>query len=73
MELAHFHNRLRTLTSIDHHELPGLSGDDWHRFRTDPFRFFIRADDATAAMIWRAIEGRQPENREPAKDQMPCG
>lgn len=55
-----FHNRLRIMLGIDPHEfaLVGLTLDQWHWFDADPFRFFIRADDLTAAAIWSIIEAR---------------
>lgn len=60
MTFAEFHNALRILTSVDRHELADVftDGAAWHAFRTDPFRFFIRADDDTAQAIWRVIERR---------------
>ena len=60
MTQAQFHNALRILTSIDFHEVQDVlpDGAAWQSFRTDPFRFFIRADDETADAIWRVIERR---------------
>jgi len=55
-----FINRLRILMSLDRHELePDLTWEQWRRFRTDPFRFLIRADDPTADAIWHAIVKRE--------------
>lgn len=64
MTFAEFHNALRILTSIDHHELvaAGVNLDapnNWPVFRADPFRWFIRASDADAQKVWRIIERRQ--------------
>ena len=65
MMLAEFHNALRILTSIDRYELVAFKvldqddGDAWHAFRTDPFRWFIRADDEQAERLWRIIQARQ--------------
>jgi hypothetical protein len=52
-------NRLKSLHGIDHHLLPELTDEQWARFRDDPVRFFLRADDPTQAAIWREIERRQ--------------
>ncbi|HQS14975.1 hypothetical protein [Reyranella sp.] len=65
MTFAEFHNALRILTSIDRHELEAAgvikAGDHnaWGTFTRDPFRWFIRADDASAAKLWGIIERRQ--------------
>jgi hypothetical protein len=62
--LHDFHNRLRVLTSIDMHELVDAGvierGDvtEWGRFTRDPFRWLIRADDASAEKLWTIIEKR---------------
>ncbi|MBS9476181.1 hypothetical protein [Ancylobacter radicis] len=59
-----FRNRLRIMLGIDMHELEAagviLHGDRnaWVIFSQDPFRFFIRANDATAEKIWSVIERR---------------
>lgn len=66
MTLAEFHNALRILTSIDRYELVAFKvidpddGAAWQAFRTDPFRWFIRADDERAERLWRIIQARQP-------------
>ncbi len=65
MTFAEFHNALRILTSIDQCELEDAGvikpGDmaSWGPFSRDPFRWFIRADDETAAKLWAIIERRQ--------------
>ena len=65
MTFAEFHNALRILTSIDRDELEAagvIKTNDhnaWGTFTRDPFRWFIRADDATAAKLWAIIERRQ--------------
>ena len=65
MTFAEFHNALRILTNIDRHELEAagvIEANDhnaWGEFRRDPFRRFIRSDDATAAKLWAIIERRQ--------------
>jgi hypothetical protein len=59
-----FHNALRILTSIDAHELEAAGvirhadHNAWGTFRRDPYRWFIRADDATAEKLWKIIERR---------------
>lgn len=60
MTFEEFHNGIRVLHSIDSHEL----GDPpwWRRFRDDPVRFFIKADDETAAAIWNAMQIRSAVN-----------
>lgn len=64
MRMADFHNMLRILVSLDLHDLVagGVIGRDdlnaWNSFRTDPFRWFIRADDETARKLWTLIERR---------------
>jgi hypothetical protein len=60
MQQRDFLNAMRILTSIDRDEVPFLDGPRWHAFRTDPFRFMIRADDKTADAIYGIIERRQP-------------
>lgn len=57
LTLASFHNALRILTSLDSDEI-GLTHWQWEQFRTDPLRFFVRADDATAERIWQAMVNR---------------
>lgn len=58
MELAEFHNTIRKLYNVDHHVIPWMSDADWPKFRDDPVRFFIRADDATADRLWDLIKPR---------------
>ena len=57
MTKVEFHNALRILRSIDSHEL----GDPewWPKFRDDPYRFFIRCNDADRETIWKIVERRQ--------------
>lgn len=57
MEMMKFHNLLRVLHGIDLSEVEFL-GDRWPKFRDDPVRFFLRADDETAREIWLAMERR---------------
>jgi hypothetical protein len=68
-EAARFHNRLRILMGIDRHELveagaiKAEDGRSWDRFATDPYRFFIRADDPTATAIWSIVEAREAKRQ----------
>ena len=65
MNLPEFHNALRILLNLDCHELesagilPTTDAAAWERYQRDPFRFFIRADDATADRLWELIGTRQ--------------
>lgn len=67
MSRREFHNALRILLNLDRHDLVehGVMGADepdaWWAFGQDPYRWFIRADDATAEKLWRLIEARQPD------------
>ena len=60
---AEFHNRLRKLLNIDQHELIEagvMTADDteqWLAFQRDPWRWFIRADDHRAGLVWKIMEG----------------
>lgn len=64
MTLRQFHSALRILLNLDRDELERAEvlqpGDHaaWIAFHSDPFRWFIRADDATAGKLWALIEGR---------------
>ena len=68
MNLDEFHNALRIMTSIDFSELvrAGVMVESdahgefckWDRFRRDPYRWMIRADDETAEKLWGIIQGR---------------
>lgn len=64
MTLREFSNALRVLLSIDKHELEAAGvirhadHNAWGTFHRDPYRFFIRADDATAEKLWALIERR---------------
>ena len=68
MTLDEFHNALRVMTSIDFHELVGagvmvesdVRGEfcQWDKFRRDPYRWMIRADDETAERLWGIIQKR---------------
>lgn len=56
-----FANALRILHSIDHDEVSAFDDARWTRFRDDPVRFFLRADDDTQAYLWGIICTRQPK------------
>lgn len=64
MTFVEFHNGLRILHCIDRQELETAGvikrGDHnaWGKFQQNPHRFFIRADDATAATIWTIMQRR---------------
>ena len=64
MRMADFHNMLRIMVSLDLPDLTAagvIARNDlkaWNSFRTDPFRWFIRADDETARKLWTVIERR---------------
>lgn len=65
MTQSSFENALRILSAIDRHELV-MSGviaaqdqEAWLRFRANPYRWLIRADDATADRLWGLVESRQ--------------
>ncbi|EHK57667.1 hypothetical protein [Allomesorhizobium alhagi] len=61
-----FHNGLRILLNLDRIELVDAGvlrrGDHaaWETFCGDPYRFFIRVDDAKREALWKLIEARQP-------------
>ncbi len=65
LSLRRFHNALRIMNCLDRDELvrggvlAAGDGPGWHRFRSNPAIFMVRADDETAARLWRLIEGRQ--------------
>lgn len=67
--LAEFHNALRILLNLDFRDLVQAGilqpHDDarWEQFQHDPFRYFIRAGDATAERLWGLIASRQPCKR----------
>lgn len=64
-EFRRFHNALRILANLDADELIAGGVIDeptgFRRFEDDPYRWFIRADDARAAALWALIQSRQPE------------
>lgn len=66
MTLREFHNGLRIMASIDRDELEqaigyrgALANQEWLRFRTNPWREFIRMSDADAKAVWSIIKRRQ--------------
>lgn len=74
MELREFHNGLRVLLNLDLRDLEaaGIVFDDdqhtpghaarrtkaYERFVSDPFRWFVRADDETADKLWALLKTR---------------
>jgi sulfur transfer complex TusBCD TusB component (DsrH family) len=66
LSYAEFHNALRIMLNLDRSDLVQagvLDAQDergWARLRDDPFRWFIRAEDARAERFWRLIQRRQP-------------
>jgi hypothetical protein len=59
MNKAEFLNCIRSLFCVDQYLLPELTDEQWEKFRDDPFRYFIHADDVQAEAIWRQVEKRQ--------------
>lgn len=60
-EMEKFRNNLRILHILPDWEVD-LLAHQIREFYINPVQFFIRADDATAKMIWAAIEKRQPKD-----------
>lgn len=64
MDFATFHNALRVLLNLDRDELeaagvlPPRDHNAWGTFHRDPFRWLIRADDASAQKLWTLIDRR---------------
>jgi hypothetical protein len=62
MTRLEFSNRLCILRSIDEDELAAagikMTNKDWFYFCCDPFRAFLRMDDATAEKLWRIVDRR---------------
>ena len=57
-EMHEFLNRVRALHNVDRSDLPGPPLREWIDFVCNPTSFLIKADDATAAVIWRAMQAR---------------
>jgi SOS-response transcriptional repressor LexA len=55
--LRSFHNLLRVMSGIDHYEVPEAfkDGEDWKRFRSHPWKWFIQAADAQAEIVWKRM------------------
>lgn len=64
MNKREFHNALRILRNIDHHEVPWMSREKWREFRSFPHNFCIRCSDADYDRIWAVIEARQPKGED---------
>lgn len=58
MTLREFLNAAAILNSIDDGQVPELNSARWHIFEDGPIDFLSRADDGTAAAIWREVERR---------------
>ncbi len=64
MTFAEFHNGLRILLNIDLDELADAGVMEprdfisYAEFRTDPFRWFIRASDQRAKAVWSLMQER---------------
>ncbi len=64
MTLREFHNGLRILLNLDLDELATAGAmehrdfDTYAEFRTDPFRWFIRANDRQAEAVWSLMQER---------------
>ncbi len=62
MSFRQFHNALRILINIDRDDLLQagiqLDNEEWHSFRADPYRWFIRASDQHAHELWSIIQER---------------
>jgi len=56
-----FSNALRILRALDSYEVSFLTDDQWEKFRTNPYDFFMITTDYNAGLIWEAIQRRQPE------------
>jgi len=53
MKKEHFHNLLRILINLDYYEVEEvISKDDWPRFRDNPWRWFIVAEDHQSDFVW---------------------
>jgi len=65
-EFRRFHNALRILIHFNFDDLraAGVLDDltEFRRFDDDPYRFFVRAEDARAAALWALIQSCQPED-----------
>lgn len=59
MTQAEFLDVLRRLFFLDHADVPFLDDRSWALFRDDPHRFFMRADDDIAALIWAALNTKR--------------
>lgn len=68
MTLPEFDNALRILSSIDYEEVRHFMGrTDYQEFRSNPHRYFVRADDYQREQLWKVIKWRQkPELVQPA-------
>ncbi len=65
MTCDEFLNRIRSLHCIEPAALM-LTPVQAAQFDRNPVRFFMKADDKTAAAIWSAIDARQTKPAEPS-------
>lgn len=56
MKMRDFHNATRVLWNIDRPDW--MTDEQWASFSDNPHRYFIKAEDAEAALIWALIEAR---------------
>ena len=57
-EMHEFLNRVRALHNLDRSDVQDLTEAQWELFLEDPTLVLMQADDATAAVIWRAMHAR---------------
>jgi hypothetical protein len=53
-----FRNHLQILMSLDRHELPPMSAEQWWHFRDDPVCVFLHGEDPLVDAIWAAVQKR---------------
>jgi hypothetical protein len=65
MDFVSFHTVLMTLMVLDQQELVDAGAladrdyEPWDAFKADPARWFLKADDAIAEAVWKAIWRRR--------------
>ena len=57
--LHKFQNQIRSLFNIEAHDMPDLQEIDLMAFLLNPVKFFLFCDDATAEIIFAAVQKRQ--------------
>ena len=54
-----FHNLLRILINLDHYEVEEvISAEEWPKFRDNPWRWFIIAEDHQSDFVWEKMMER---------------